>query len=269
MDAGLLPGRGPLVPSLPNLRDVGGHPTRHGGRVRTGLLFRSTDLARLDDAGAVALARLGIRTVYDLRTEAERAGSPDRLPAGASHVVLDVLRGSTRMTPADMGDALVSPEEAERIFGGGRAAQFFVDGYREFVQLPSARAAYGRFFAELARPDRRPGLVHCTGGKDRTGWAVAVLLLFLGVPEEAVMEEYLRSGPAMAALFTPFLDAFAARGGDPDLLRPLLDVRPAYLEAGLEEVRRTYGSVGRYLGEGLGIDTATQRAVQAAFVEEG
>ena len=84
-DPAPLPGdSAPLIPSLPNLRDVGGHPTADGGRVRTGLLYRSTDLSRLDDAGAAALETLGIRTVFDLRTAGERAGGPDRLPPGAA-----------------------------------------------------------------------------------------------------------------------------------------------------------------------------------------
>ena len=260
---------GPLVPSLPNLRDVGGHPTRDGGRVRTGLLFRSTDLGSLDDDGVAALGRLGIRTVFDLRSVAERERRPDRLPAGADHVVVDVLRDSEGLTPADMERVLATPEGAERALGGGRAERFFVDAYREFVELPSAREAYGRFFAELARPARRPGLVHCTTGKDRTGWAAATLLLLLGVPEEVVIEEYLRSGPVMAAMFARHVAAFTALGGDPELLRPLIEVRPAYLEAALATVRGSYGTVERYVSDGLRVDEASRVALRRAFVEPG
>jgi protein-tyrosine phosphatase len=257
------------VATLPNLRDVGGHPTADGGRVRTGLLFRSTDLSRLDDAGAADLERLGIRAVFDLRTHAERAGRPDRLPAGAEHVVVDVLRDSAGLTPADMERVLATPEGAAQALGDGRAERFFVDAYREFVELPSARAAYGRLFAELARPGRRPGLVHCTTGKDRTGWATAILLLLLDVPDEVVLEEYLLSGPVIAALFTPQLAAFEALGGDPALLRPLVEVRAEYLEAGLAAMRESYGTVERYIGNGLGVDRPTREALRLAFVEPG
>lgn len=258
-----------VLPSLPNLRDIGGHPTADGRRVRTGLLFRSTDLSRLDAEGAAALERLGIRIVYDLRTEGERAGSPDRLPAGADLVVLDVLRDAAGMTPADMQRVLVTPEAAEQALGGGRAASFFVDAYREFVELPSAREAYGRLFRELAEPRGRPALVHCTTGKDRTGWAAAALLTLLGVPDDAVMAEYLRSGPVMAGLFAPHVAAFAALGGDPELLRPLVEVRKEYLGAALEAVRRTYGTFERYVEDGLGVDAATRHALRRAFVEPG
>jgi protein-tyrosine phosphatase len=255
------------IATLPNLRDVGGLPTGDGGRVRSGLLFRSTDLSSLDDDGAAALAGLGIRAIFDLRTAGERIGRPDRLPPGAEHVVLDVLRDSRGMTPADLEPVLADPATASAALGDGRAERFFVEAYREFVELPSAREAYAGLFTELARPERRPALVHCTTGKDRTGWAVAALLLALGVPEALVLEEYLRSGPAIEALFRPHLAAFAAIGGDPALLRPLVEVRPAYLAAALAAVGNRYGSLDGYVADGLGLDDATWGALREAFVE--
>jgi protein-tyrosine phosphatase len=256
-----------LTPTLPNLRDVGGHSTGDGRRVGENLLFRSTDLSRLDDHGAQLLGRLGIRTVFDLRTAGEREASPDRLPDGVDLVVLDVLRDSGRPSPAEMERVLSTPAAAERALGGGRAERLMLDAYREFVDLPSARGAFGRLFRELTGAPRRPALVHCTTGKDRTGWAAATLLLFLGAPTEAVLDDYLRSRPVIAALFAPYLAAFAARGGDPELLRPLLDVRPEYLEAALEAVRRSHGTVERYVVDGLGLGLSGGAALREVFLE--
>jgi protein-tyrosine phosphatase len=256
-----------VTPTLPNLRDVGGHPTVDGSRVRENLLFRSTDLSRLDDHGADVLGRLGLRTVFDLRTAGEREASPDRLPAGVDLVVLDVLRDSGRPTPAEMERVLTTPVAAERALGGGRAERFVLDAYREFVDLPSARQAFGRLLRELTAAARRPALLHCTTGKDRTGWAAATLLLFLGVPAETVLEDYLRSGPVMATLFAPYLAAFAARGGDPDLLRPLIEVRPEYLEAALQAVRRSHATIERYVADGLGLDPPTRATLREVFLE--
>lgn len=266
---GVSAGTGPElhVATLPNLRDAGGLPTRDGGRVRTGLLFRSTDLARLDAAGVATLEALGIRAVFDLRTARERGAAPDRLPPGARAIVVDVLRDSRGMTPADMEAVFADPRSAAGALGGGRAERFFVDAYREFVELASAREAYRRLYLELGRPDGRPGLVHCTTGKDRTGWAVAALLLLLGVPDSLVEQEYLRSGPPIAALFAPYLAEFAARGGDPELIRPLADVRPAYLASAMAAVRERHGSIEGYFGEGLGLAATDVEALRDAFVE--
>jgi protein-tyrosine phosphatase len=256
-----------VIASLPNLRDLGGLPTKDGGRVRRGLVYRSTDLGRLEGADGVALARLGIRTVVDLRTAVERAELPDRLPSGAAYVVADVLAGSALLAPADFARLFDDPRAAADELGDGRAATFFVDAYRELVQLESARAGYRRLFLRLADGDHHPALFHCTTGKDRTGWAAAALLLLLDVPREAVMEDYLLSGPRLAPVVEPLIAAFAARGGDPELLRPLFGVRPAYLEAALDEVARAHGSIEAYFDVGLGIGARTRAALRAVLVE--
>ncbi len=256
-----------LRDALPNFRDVGGHPTADGGRVRTGLVYRSTDLGRLDPSAVAALGRLGIRTVFDLRTAAERDLHPDRLPPGSAYVVADIAGDSRGKSPADFAAMFEDPATATRALGGGRASTLFLDTYREFVHLESARTGYRRIFTDLAGGRSVPALIHCTTGKDRTGWAAAALLLFLGVPEEAVMEEYLRSGPLLVPVVQPLIDAFTARGGDPELVWPLLGVRPAYLEAAVGEARRLHGSIEGYVADGLGIDESSRAALRATLVE--
>jgi protein-tyrosine phosphatase len=102
-----------MIASLPNLRDVGGWPTRGGGRVRRGLAYRSSSSAGWRDADMPAVAALGLRTVYDLRTAAERAAEPGRLPAGAELVVADVLADSSDAAPAELVDLLSRPATAQ------------------------------------------------------------------------------------------------------------------------------------------------------------
>ncbi|MFT4283947.1 MAG: tyrosine-protein phosphatase, partial [Protaetiibacter sp.] len=94
------PGAPIALATLPNLRDAGGWPTSDGRRVRTGVLFRSTALDRLDGADADAVAALGIRCVVDFRTETERINQPDRTPTGARELVEDVLADSQVAAPA-------------------------------------------------------------------------------------------------------------------------------------------------------------------------
>jgi protein-tyrosine phosphatase len=205
--------------------------------------------------------------VFDLRTAAERDLHPDRLPPGSAHVVADIAGDSRGRSPADFAALFEDPATATRALGGGRASTLFLDTYREFVHLESARAGYRRIFTDLAGGTSVPALIHCTTGKDRTGWAAAALLLFLGVPEEAVMEEYLRSGPLLVPVVQPLIDAFTARGGDPELVWPLLGVRPAYLEAAVGEARRLHGSIEGYVADGLGVDDRSRAALRATLVE--
>ena len=257
------------IASLPNLRDVGGYVTRVGAIVRSGLVYRSTSLARLDGADAASFAALGIRTVYDLRTADERRAAPDRLPAGTDHVVADVIGAKVEGSPAHMLGLLADPAVAERELGGGRSRAIWLHHYRDFVTLDSARAAYAGLFRGIAAEARRPVLFHCSTGKDRTGWAAAALLTFLGVSRADVMDDYLASVRHVEPMLRPFADEYAARGGDPALIRSVFATLPDYLEAALDEVRRTHRDIEGYFADGLGIDADTQASIRESLLDRG
>jgi protein-tyrosine phosphatase len=257
------------IAAVPNLRDLGGWPTRAGGLVRRKLLYRSTELDKLAGTDLAAFAALGIRSVYDLRTEAERAARPDKLPAGTEYIVVDALEGSTDAAPAALFEVAGDPRAAEALLGGGKGLALFETGYREIVTLPSAGAAYHRLFSDLTYAEHRPALFHCATGKDRTGWAAASLLLLFGVPDDLVMKEYLLTNTELLPAEKPLLDRFRALGGDPEVLRPVVEVAPEYLEAALDEMHRTFGSIEGYFAEGLGLDDEAQRALLDAFVDVG
>ena len=260
-------GRSIAIAAVPNLRDLGGWPTRDAGHVRTGLVYRSTELNRLAGADMAAFTALGIRSVYDLRTAAERRAQPDRLPPGTGYVALDVYADSADAVPAQLLNVRSDPKAAAAMLGGGRALPLFEGGYREIVSLPSACAGYGRLFRDLTREEHRPALFHCTTGKDRTGWAAAALLLLLGVSDDLVMREYLLTNDELLPAEQPVLDHFRALGGDPELLRPVVAVAPEYLAAALDEMRRRFGGIDGYFAVGLKIDEATQNALRAVLVE--
>lgn len=252
---------------IANLRDVGGHDVRGGGRVLRGIVYRSAAIGGGEAVDAL-LTGFGVRTVVDLRTREERESHPDRLPEGIDLVVADVLEGAApEGSPSEIRAVLEDPAAAARILGDGRAEHYFIAKYREFVTLDSARTAYGRLFAGLAAEFRRPVLIHCGTGKDRTGWAAAALLLLLDVPYDAVVADYLRSAAEIRPTLEPGLAAFRARGGDPGLLEPIIDARVAYLEAALEAMRTSFGSIEGYFADGLGIDDAVQHSLREALVE--
>jgi protein-tyrosine phosphatase len=238
------------ITSVPNLRDVGGKPTRDGRFVRTGLLYRSGTLRRLDDGDMEAFGQLRIRRVYDLRGARERESMPDRLPPGTEYVSADVLADWTEGGPDRVFAMLEDPETAREELGGGRVEALWVDQYRQFV----------------TRAEHRPALVHCSGGKDRTGWAAAALLLLLHVAQDVVMADYQQSDRRENASAATMMRALVERGADLELWRPVFAADPRYLEAALDQVRLSFGSIEAYFADGLGVDGATQEALRAAFV---
>lgn len=260
------PGRNIPIGTVPNLRDAGGYATSDGGRVRTGMVYRSVELGKLEGADVELFGDLGIGTVFDLRTAAEREASPDRAP-GTRQVNLDVIADSTGSAAAQLLQLIHDPTGAATAMGGGSVAAIYTEAYTEFVELDSAHRSYNRMFSELAEARDLPGLIHCSAGKDRTGWAVASLLLLLGVSEADVERDYLRTNEQLIPALQPTFDAFEAAGGDPDLMRSVFSVRREYLQTSLDIVLGRHGSIEGYFQEDLGLDESTVQALRDRLVE--
>jgi protein-tyrosine phosphatase len=254
---------------VPNLRDLGGWPTQDGRRVTRGLVYRSDRLSRLGPPDVDALAGLGIRTVYDLRTREESVADPDVLPGRTELVGLDVLADSAMSITAHLLQLLNDPPAATEALHAAAVRELFGTAYRELITLPSARAAYRALFAGLAQPDRAPALFHCTTGKDRTGWAAAALLLALGVSRADVMSDYLLTNERLVPALAPLFEAFDAAGGDHRVLLPVLGVRPHYLETALAEMTRRFGSVEGYFADGLQLPPDTLERLRTTLLEAG
>lgn len=260
------PGQNIAITTVPNLRDLGGWAAT-GGRVRPGLVFRSAEFANIQGEDAVAFAKLGIRSVYDLRTASERAAQPNVLPDGVEYVSLDILADSTDPAPAMLLKVIGDPKLAEQALGGGKALALFEGSYREIIDLPSARAGYRQFFTQIATAEHQPALFHCTTGKDRTGWAAVSLLLLLGVSEQDVYKDYLLTNEQLAPMTKPVSDQFAAAGGDPAVLAPVLGVQKEYLDAAMTEMTSRYKSIDGYFSDGLGLDAVTIDNLRTSFTE--
>lgn len=143
-----------------------------------------------------------------------------------------------------------------------------MDSYRDLVRLPSAQRSYRSWFLDLADPAREGAqLFHCTTGKDRTGWAAAVLLAVLGADPDVIVDDYLQTNHDLQRATQPVLDRAAAAGIDPALLEPVLTVRTEFLQAAHDEVRTTYGTLQNYLSDGLGLDDEVLQTVRERFIE--
>jgi protein-tyrosine phosphatase len=205
--------------------------------------------------------------VFDLRTAAERESAPDVVPDGAEYVICDVLEDSQNAAPALLGKVLSDPSIAQQMLGGDKTSKLFENGYREIVSLPSALSAYRAFFSDVADAAHRPALFHCTTGKGRTGWAAAATLKLLGVSDDDVLYDYELTNRDLVPALKPVFEHFRALGGDPNLLKPVLGVDPAYLRAALDEMQRRFGSIEDYFATGLGIDLQGQEALRVALVQ--
>lgn len=246
----------------PNARDLGGLPTTDGRRVRVGRLIRTAALGRLTEADLTVLGRLAPACVVDLRDDAETVlAPPNRLVGDPILVRLPVLDpahpGFTYLSAVLHGHDLTGYEEQAR----RGAAAAMAEVYRWFVSGAAAREGFARAVRLAADPAHLPLLFHCSAGKDRTGWLAVVLLTALGVDEETVRADYLRHNDLTVELRAAASAAMLRRRPelDPETAQAVLGVRPEYLDAAYDEVRRVYGSFDAYLVDGLGV-TAEVRA---------
>ncbi|MEU9162541.1 tyrosine-protein phosphatase [Streptomyces sp. NPDC048424] len=229
-----------------NFRDAGGYRTTTGQWVKMGEIYRSDALNKLTANDLAKLERLRVKTVFDLRMEDERTKDADKVPAGATYVVADVFAGS--------GSFQTLPKTPDE------AVKAMVDAEKAMVSGDGGKKAYTQVFDGIRNDHRRSVLFHCTAGKDRTGWANASLLTALGVPSETVMADYLASNDYRKAANDAVLSHLPAQQAA--VYKPLLDVRPEYLNSGYDEVKAEYGSFDRYLKDGLGIDSRELRRLK-------
>ena len=231
-----------------NTRDLGGYQTGQGDTVRSGLLYRSDSPHRLAGEGAAALARLGIRTIVDLRSYAEldRLGRPPLGPTVRAYV-----HAPLRMAAPAAAAAGVVPADlrADGTLTLGKLYCHFVtqsgEELRTILRLLSDEQAY-------------PALFYCVAGKDRTGIVAAIILALLGVPDEAIAADY----AATADSFARFLE-LASQDDTLGELASGQHVDPSFLGAETQTmlsflgwIRAEFGSVEQ-LVSGFGIDQAT------------
>jgi protein-tyrosine phosphatase len=230
-----------------NFRDLGGHRTAEGARVRRGAVFRSAHLGGLTAADRTALGRLGVKTIVDLRGVNEAAETPHLIDGLACRVV----------------GAHIEPQLGEKIrdaVADGSASpflmmQYLTDHYRDYPRR--CAPGFRTLFATLSDGAHRPLVFHCTAGKDRTGFASALLLTLLGVHWDDVMEDYLRTND----LWTGHIGRYPEL--DIDTRAAIVEARRPYLEAAFDVVRADYGSPEAFAEKALGLDAAARERLKA------
>ncbi|MDG3015917.1 tyrosine-protein phosphatase [Speluncibacter jeojiensis] len=242
----------PRLASVANFRDVAAADgtTAAGRALRRGVFYRSNALTP-DTADLATLASLGLTAVYDVRTDAEVAQTPDVLLPSAAYVRIPILSGNL----VDMTSGLASPDDARAFMRGLN---------RSFVTDAGNRAGFERLLTALAGTEG-PQVFHCTAGKDRTGWASMLLLSIAGASDETIMTDYLATNDSPSSWTAATYELIKSRNGEAvaEVFAPMLGVDESYLRAGLGQLEQTYGTVEDYLTSGLGLAPETIATLEA------
>jgi protein tyrosine/serine phosphatase len=178
-----------------NVRDLGGHRTEDGRTTRFGAVVRSDTRGRLTDAGWRALEEYGVSRIVDLRFHEELAEDPPR------ETSVEVVHVSLLGQPDDRVWAEI--DEAAR--GARDIAERVALVYREF--LTRFEPQFAEALRAVAGAADGAVVVHCVGGKDRTGLVSALLLRLCGVPVDVIDADYAATEPNLRAVHDEWVAA--------------------------------------------------------------
>ncbi|MBR0849773.1 tyrosine-protein phosphatase [Bradyrhizobium diazoefficiens] len=247
-DSSAPPARHLSLQGASNFRDLGGYPTADGRMTRWRHIFRSNHLGQLTAADVETVRALGVRSAFDFRGVEERA-------SGVC-VVDEINVHSLPIEPT-----VVAALRAELVAGrltAPVALDIMRESYRNYVRhnTHSFRTLFGHLLE-----DHAPLVIHCTAGKDRTGFASALILHALGVPDEVISEDYLLTNQFYRR------DPSAATDLPEDVRNAIGSVETSYLGAAYEAVGREYGDLETYLRDGLRLGTAERTALKARYLQ--
>jgi protein-tyrosine phosphatase len=243
-------------------RDLGGAPTKDGRPVTCGRLFRADALSRLDAQDRATLGRLNLRLVCDLRSASERSSTP----------CLDWLDPAPRRLHLELSAGLVTATLPflERLRRGSDpdAARGLME--TTYAQLPRSAAPFLAQLFELLVAGDWPLLVHCTAGKDRTGFTAAMILAALDVEPAFIRDDYLRgSGRDPLEIEQPsthMMDALIGRALTDEESRFVHAVHGSYLDAAYAAIAREWGDPLAYLERAAGLSAGRRATLREQFV---
>src|SRR5947209_11726844 len=205
-----------------NFRDLGGYAARDGRKVRWRQIFRSNHLGHVTEADVAILRSLGVRSAFDFRGTEERVTALCGIGGIAVHSLpIEPTVVASLRARAAAGTALSSVD----------AVDVMQDSYRNYVLHNTPR--FRNLFGHLLE-DRAPLVIHCTAGKDRTGFASALILHALGVSDDVIAEDYLLTNHHYRRYVSSASDLPA------DVLEAIGSVEASYLAAAFEAVDSEY-----------------------------
>jgi protein-tyrosine phosphatase len=235
--------------SAPNFRDLGGYEAAGGSIVRRLQLFRSDHLGALTAEEFSAVLPSGVLRVCDLRGVAERVAAPCALRNARVHSLPieptivqklnDLIAAGRKLAPADV-------------------VALMQETYRGFVRGNTHR--FAELFSHLLQANE-PTVFHCTAGKDRTGFAAALVLRSLGVSPGDVMRDYLLTNERLKP------EPASRHGLAPEVVSVLWQVQPEFLDAAFEALDQDYGGIEGYFREGLGLRKADRDRLRELYLE--
>lgn len=258
---------------LKNTRDLGGFKTADGRRIKPGRLIRSGELSNASASDIqVLVQKYGLCKIVDFRTAAERAQNPDPEILGVEYIVNPIVREETLgITRQEEGMPDGMAQMAALVASGDFDSKSYMAGiYRKVVSDEYSRAQYRRFFEILLENMSGAVLWHCSAGKDRVGVGTALLLTAFGVPENVIIEDYMKVNEFVADDIEHMITSILKGNDNPvyrEHLRTMFMVDASYIKSVFEMIDTQWGSRMTFLEKEMGLDGRRIEALRENYLQ--
>lgn len=254
-----------------NFRDIGGYRTKDGSVVRGGLLFRSDELCGCTENDVRYLKEMGLKSVIDYRNEKEREGKEDKVPASTRIYYLDPKADVAAMASSESLKE-ISPIQGKQKLTAKWARELMISQNEQFVLADSSKKAYRSMFDLILKEENLPLVQHCRGGKDRTGYGAALILLILGVDKKTVLEDYMLTNFYKKEKNQKSLEKLWEETKDEDTVqavRYLKEANEEFLLAALDLMEERYGTAEQYAQKELAMTQEEITTLKEKFLIRG
>lgn len=246
---------------IPNARQLGGYINQHGQKIKNNVLLRSGSLCKATEKDLEYLAKnIGIKLVFDFRSDREINSKPDKDIPGAENINLDLLLHINNET---IKKIFMDKEEDEKdehpvihMCRNNVLIEYMTNLYSKLVQDTHAHSLYNQMFKRVLASGGVPFLWHCAYGKDRTGIAALLILAALEVDMATIREDFLRTNIA----YKKNIDMLIKMAKDENFtenqiwtVKSMVGVAEESFDSGIKIINEKYGGVQNYLRNQIGL----------------
>jgi len=251
-----------------NFRDIGGYKTKYNLYVKYKKLYRSDELSKITNKDVKVLEQLKLKTIIDFRNEKERRNNLDVEIPAVNVIHLDPIADIAALASCESGDKQDIYDSSKMT---AELAKFLMtEQNREFVRSNKCKEVYREMFDIILNENNQAIVQHCRGGKDRTGYGIALILLTLGVSQEDVIEDYLLTNYYKKDKNEKSLKELKEKTGNDDFVqavRYFKEANEGFIKTALEFIDNDYGGIDQYVQNELGLKVQDIEKLKNLYLE--
>ena len=248
-----------------NFRDLGGNKSQDGKIIKFNKIYRSGNITKFTLKNYNYLNKLGIKTICDLRSIQEQKMAPTKLPKNSSIRIIHI--------PIKTLDyyKFTSIQKAFALLVGKMKKIDIIETFKKTYQgfATDCKSELLTIFNLLLFPENSPIIIHCTAGKDRTGFVCALILNVLGVSQQDIYLDYQKSNIYLQKFKEKTLKRlwlFRSFGVTEDKVSLFFETKTDFLDAAYNVMIQSYGSVDNYIHKAVGVTPYHVKKLREKFL---